>query len=160
MSCPTPRNSSSRCAARTIIAPFDAGLTDRNRETLGFDTGFFVRLLESDPRAAEIWQAIEAGEVAGVISCITLFELIRIGLRGALSRESTEELTQLIPGVCTVVWLTEPTLLHDAARLAHGHHFSMADAVILISLRRAGADTIYTTDADLVRYRRAEIRRL
>jgi hypothetical protein len=62
------------------------------------------------------------GRFQGVESCITLFELGRLGLRGALPQGVAELFRKQIPEVCSVVWLGQESeaLLDLAARLAHG----------------------------------------
>ena len=122
---------------------------------LGFDTGFFVRLLGGDARAASAWADVRAGRASGAVSCVTLFELDRLGLRTAVPPEAARALVEAMPVVCRVVWIGADRgadLLRRAARLGHGSGLAMADAVILASLLDAGAETIYTTDPDIQRY--------
>lgn len=119
---------------------------------IGLDTGFFIRLLQGDATAAEVWERITRGYTSAVISCISLYELDKQGLRGAVQKEAVETLTEELPHLCTVVWLDEPTLLRRAARIAHGNALAMADALILASLMEAGVEEVYTTDRDLQSY--------
>ena len=122
---------------------------------VGFDTGFFVRLIQADGGANRVWEDVRAGRAAGVVSCLTLFEFDRLGLRGAVERGPAEALVRAIPATCRVVWLGPSDgadRLHRAVRLGHGRGLAMADAVILTSLLDAGASTVYTTDADFLRY--------
>lgn len=119
---------------------------------VGLDTGFFVRLLQGREEAWRTWRRIVDGEDAGAVSCLSLYELAKLGLRGALSREAVETLVSELPHVCRVVWIEGPDLLDRAARVSHGAGLSMADALILATLLQAGADEIHTTDADLARY--------
>ena len=121
----------------------------------GFDTGFFVRLLQADPRAVAVWADVRAGRASGAASSLTLFELDRLGLRGVVERGPAEALVDALPQTCRVVWLDAAEgagRLRRAARLGHGNGLAMADAVILQSLLDAGATTVYTTDGDLERY--------
>lgn len=118
----------------------------------GLDTGFFLRLLQGRAEALEVWDAIIRRRSEGVVSCVTLYELRRLGLRGAVSADAMDILVQELPHLCAVVWLDDAELLERAARIAHGNALSMADAIILASLIRAGADAVYTTDRDLARY--------
>lgn len=121
--------------------------------SVGFDTGFFIRLLQADPTAIKLWEPIALGRSAGVISCLTIYELEKQGLRGLIARQSAEILVDELPVLCQVVWLSDSPLLRRAAQVAHGNGLAMADAVILVSLMDAGVDTIYTTDSDLEQYR-------
>lgn len=120
--------------------------------TTGLDTGFFVRLLQEDSTAEHVWARITSGRAAGVLSCLSLYELEKQGLNGLVQREATETLVRELPHVCMVVWLDNPDLLRRAARIAHGNALAMADALILTSLIEAGAEEVYTTDRDLEAY--------
>ena len=74
---------------------------------IGCDTGFFKHLLDGHPTALEVWRQAEAKEHHLVLSCISLFELSRLGLKGALPREQAEQLVANLPLACEVVWLSE-----------------------------------------------------
>ena len=119
---------------------------------VGLDTGFFVQLARGEPEAGEIWGPITRSEISAVISCLTIFELQRLGLRGTVEKEMAETFLEEIPVLSRVIWLDHADLIRRAARIAHGNNLSMADALILVSLQQAGADVIYTTDADLEAY--------
>ena len=122
---------------------------------IGFDTGFFVRLLQADPRAVAAWADVRASHAVGAASCITLFELDRLGLRSQVERGPTEALVAALPVTCRVVWLGPEDgadRIRRAVRLAHGNGLAMADALILTSLLDAGATTVYTVDPDFERY--------
>lgn len=120
--------------------------------TVGLDTGFFVRLLEANPTASELWGRVTRGDVAAAISCLSLYELDKQGLKGTVEKAAAEALVEELPHVCRVVWLDGPALLRRAARISHGSGLAMADAVILVSLIEAEADEVYTTDPDLSAY--------
>ena len=123
--------------------------------TVGFDSGFFFRLLAADPRAASAWAPVATGDAPAAVSCLTLYELDRVALRGALDRAAADLLLAELPALCRVVWLDAsagPDLLRRAARLSHGVGLAMADALILASLLDAGAESVYTTDHDFERY--------
>ena len=65
---------SPRCAATTSSAEV----------VVGCDTGFFKHFLEGQAEGLDVWQEAKPGESELVISCITLFELRRLGFRGAI----------------------------------------------------------------------------
>lgn len=121
----------------------------------GFDTGFFRRLHDGDARARAAWADVRSGRATSVVSCVSLFELERLGLRGVIPRGVAEAFADAIPAVCTVVWLDAATgadRLSRAARRSHGVGLAMADAVVLTSLLDADAETVYTTDTDFERH--------
>ena len=120
--------------------------------TVGLDTSFFVKLLQGDQRPRKVWERVARREIAAVISCISLYELDELGLKGALARTSVDTLLEEILFVCRVVWLDAPARLRQAARIAHGNGLGMADALILASLIEAKATEIYTADPDLAAY--------
>ena len=119
---------------------------------IGLDTGFFFRLLAGTSHAVEAWAPIVSGERSAAVSCITLYELEKAALRGALRRNQVDVLLDEIPILCHLAWLADASHVHRAARLAHGNGLGMADALILTSLRDANAETVYTTDSDFERY--------
>ncbi len=122
---------------------------------IGFDTGFFRRLHDGDSRARGVWADVRASRAVGLVSCVSLFELERLGLRGVIPRDVADGLAAAIPVTCTVVWLdavTGANRLSRAARRGHGIGLAMADAIILTSLLDAGAETVYTTDSDFQRH--------
>jgi predicted nucleic acid-binding protein len=120
--------------------------------TVGLDTSFFVKLLQGDQRARKVWERVARREIVAVISCISLFEIDKLGLKGVLARTSVDTLLEEVLFVCKVVWLDAPTRLRQAARIAHGNGLGMADALILTSLIEAKASEIYTADPDLAAY--------
>ena len=119
---------------------------------IGLDTGFFFRLLEGDARAAQVWESVVAGDTVAAVSCVSLYEIERTALRGALDRAAADALLAGLPDLCRIVWLDSSDGLRRAARLAHGNGLAMADAIILTSLLDAGAEAVYTTDSDFTRY--------
>ncbi|MGB3545190.1 type II toxin-antitoxin system VapC family toxin [Rubrivirga sp.] len=139
----------------TPPTPAEAASPAHRLPVVGFDTGFFVRLLQADPRAVAAWGDVRARRSVGTASCVTLFELDRLGLKGHLEREPTEALVAALPTTCRVVWLDElegADRLRRAVRLGHGNGLAMADSITLSSLLDVGARTVYTTDPDLDRY--------
>lgn len=113
---------------------------------IGFDTGFFVKLLRADGRAITIWRQIVSGKKTGVSSCLTLFELERLALQGALDRTKASALIAEIPRACQVAWLTSAAITNRAARISHSAGLPGIDALILAGVAAAGARTVYTTD--------------
>jgi predicted nucleic acid-binding protein len=48
---------------------------------VGFDTGYFVRLLEGNETAVKVWQDLTEGNIDAVVSPLTFFELKRLALK-------------------------------------------------------------------------------
>lgn len=88
---------------------------------------------------------------------LTLFELERLGLRGAIERRAADTLREAIPALCRLQWLDEIEALSQAASIGHGTGLPAVDALILTSLLRAGATVVYTTDEDFERYKKSGI---
>ncbi|WP_038044077.1 type II toxin-antitoxin system VapC family toxin [Thermus tengchongensis] len=114
------------------------------------DTGFFLRLLQGHEGARAKWEALVEGE-EGVVSGLSLVELLRLALKGALDREDGELLLKAIPAVCRVVW-PDWGIGERAARLSHGLHLPLVDALILATALEAGAKELWTADQHLAAY--------
>ncbi len=104
-----------------------------------------------------MWDEAVSGRRQAVVSAITLFELLRLGLRGTVPQEYTAVALKSIPGVCEVVWIENLDLLSSAGRLSHGVGLSSSDALILASLIDRECTEIYTVDSDLLRYQAAGV---
>lgn len=128
----------------------------------GFDTGFFVLLGAEEKVALKTWDQAASGERDGYVSVITLFELDRLGLRGALPAAFVEQALESIPDVCEVIPVADLALIRQCAKLAQGLGLSLADALILGSFKAVACDEVFTTDRDLERStgRRPRIRLL
>ncbi|SPF43784.1 Ribonuclease VapC [Syntrophobacter sp. SbD1] len=118
---------------------------------IGLDTGFFVELLRGRLDAIEIWRQLVEGEKEAVVSCLTLFELERLSLKGAIS--GSEILIEGIEAVCSILWIGTPELPSQAARLSHGLGIPAFDSLILASFLAADITAVYTTDSHLESYR-------
>jgi len=117
---------------------------------IGLDTGFFIEFLRANPHAVSVWELLIENEEEAVVSCLTLFELERLGLKKAI--EAVGTLLEAIPAVCTVLWLQEPDTLSKAAALSQGLSIPAVDSLILAGFLSATAQTIYTTDRHLEAY--------
>ena len=113
---------------------------------LGLDTGFFVRLLGLNAHAVAVWNGIADGETDAVCSGLSLFELERLALRGAVDRGEADLLLGALPEVVAVRWMESTDLAVAAARLSHGTGLPSLDALIFSTLIHHGATAIVTTD--------------
>lgn len=107
--------------------------------------------------ANRVWNEVTEGRRDGAVSAVALFELNRLGLRGAVPSSFVASAQELIPLVCEVVWINNMERLQRAARLSHGNGLSMADALILAASLELGCAELYTTDPDLESYEGREI---
>ena len=119
---------------------------------IGLDTGFFVEFLRANPLAVAAWESLIENNAEAVVSCLTLFELERLGLKRAI--EGAETLLEAVPAVCTVLWIQEPDTLSKAAALSHGLGIPAVDSMILAGFLTLMAQTIYTTDKHMEAYRK------
>lgn len=119
----------------------------------GLDTGFFVELLRGESAAVAIWEALIDGNEEATVSCLTLLEIERLGMKRAI--EGAEVLLEAIPAVCRLVWIEDLELLSSAAGLSHGLGIPAVDALILAGFIREKAETIYTTDSHLAAYKKS-----
>ena len=122
---------------------------------IGLDTGYFVRLVDGDQEAVRVWKGLVEGTQDACVSCVSLFELKRLGLKGAMPEHET--LCEGIMAVCEVVWIDSARMLSSAAKLSHGLGMPAADSLILAGLLARGARTIYTTDRHLEAYRKKDV---
>lgn len=116
----------------------------------GLDTGFFHEMLKGNPQAIDVWNAALNDQLQLVVSCLSLFEIERLGLKGKI--RGADDVLESIHGMCGVVWLDE-IILSRGARLSHGCGIPAVDALILASLLSAGSTEIFTTDTDLETYK-------
>jgi predicted nucleic acid-binding protein len=120
---------------------------------IGLDTGFFVRFLENNKAAVQTWRGIIDGEES-CVSSLSIFELSRLSLRGIIDPKATDLLIEAILTICQVVWLDEREILLAGARLSHGLNIPAMDALILAGFIRLNAETIYTTDSHLEKFKK------
>lgn len=124
---------------------------------IGLDTGFFVKFLENNKAAVQTWRGIIEGEES-CVSSLSIFELNRLSLRGIIDPKTTDLLIEAILTMCQVVWLDEKEVLLTGARLSHGLNIPAIDALILAGFIILNAETIYTTDSHLERFKRKGIK--
>ena len=97
---------------------------------IGFDTGFFVKFLEGNKDTLIIWEEIIRGK-RGVVTCLTLFELERLSLKGKLQPDVVLVLLETIQEICEIVWLDNKNILSLGARLSYSLAIPAVDSLIL-----------------------------
>ena len=123
----------------------------------GLDTGFFVKLLKGDRQAITLFEQMDE-DADLCVSCLTIFELKRLSLRGALEKEAVNQLIVNILSLCRVAWIDNVEIHDMAAGLSHGLGIPAVDSLILAGFILNGSETIYTTDSHLEKYVKKGIR--
>ncbi|MFC1833779.1 type II toxin-antitoxin system VapC family toxin [Thermodesulfobacteriota bacterium] len=121
---------------------------------VGLDTGFFVELMNGNEEAVALWRSAINDEVDLVVSCLSLFEIERLGVKGKL--RDAQAVLEAVNGVTDVVWLNEE-ILSRAAGLTHGVGLPSMDSLILASLLSRDVGDIYTTDAHFESYQSSRV---
>lgn len=119
----------------------------------GLDTGFFVELLRKNPKAVEVWEGIIEGDESA-ISCLTLYELKRLSLKGVIESEAVNTLLEAVRAICKVVWLDKTEILTAAATISQSFGIHAIDSLIVAGLTSSEVETIYTTDSHMEKYKR------
>jgi predicted nucleic acid-binding protein len=122
---------------------------------IGLDTGYFIELMNGNEEASALWKSCLTGDGDLVVSCMTIFEIERLGLQGTL--QDWESVLDAINAVTMVVWL-DRQVLSRAALLSRGLGIPAIDSLILAGLISNDCDTVYTTDAHLQKYQSDRVR--
>ena len=112
-------------------------------ETVGLDTGFFIRLLEGDKEAIVVWENIIEGNLKALTSSLVLFELRRIFLKLGRGEEWTDVKNAIVLN-CEVVPV-DIDVAEEGASLSYGTGLPATDALIYSCV--SDADRFYTTDS-------------
>ncbi len=120
---------------------------------IGLDTGFFFLLHQPAGEAARLLEQITREDEAAAVSTITLYELLRHGMRGAIPQAVVDLIVDNTAHAFYVAGVDAIDVLRRAAAIRHGMGLHMADALIAASLEHVGCTDIYTTNrADFERY--------
>jgi len=117
----------------------------------GVDTGFFVKLLRGDPHVKEIFEDFD-DDIDLCASCLTIFELKRLSLRGAVEEKAVDELIDNITTLAHICWLDDVEIHKTAASLSHGLGIPAIDSLILAGFILNDSEIIYTTDSHIEKY--------
>ncbi|MBM4347571.1 MAG: type II toxin-antitoxin system VapC family toxin [Deltaproteobacteria bacterium] len=123
---------------------------------IGLDTGFFVELLRNNSMAVRIWEGVIEGDES-VVSCLTLYELKRLSLKGVIESNAVDIITEAIRVICRIVWLDNTEILMGAATISQSHNIHAMDSLILASLFTLNVKTIYTTDSHMEKYKKKSV---
>jgi predicted nucleic acid-binding protein len=125
---------------------------------IGLDTGFFIKLLEGNNAAIDVWNMLLDDKEDAIVSCITLFELERLSLKGKIEKKGGDILLDAIVSVCAISWLDNIQILLSGAKLSHAIGIHTTDSLILSGFVMSGVHTIYTTDSDMEFYKKKGIK--
>ena len=120
---------------------------------IGIDTGFFIELIKGNKQPLNVWNEILEGEDS-VVSCISLYELKKLALKGSIDRRSVDILLEAIKNICTIAWLDNYDVFMAAANLSYGLGLHMSDSFILSGFIKYDATKIYTVDPHLCSYKK------
>jgi predicted nucleic acid-binding protein len=123
----------------------------------GLDTGFFVQLLRGDRQAGKLFEQMD-DDTDLCVSCLTIFELKRLSLRGALEKDAVNKLIDNILLLCRISWIDNVEIQDVAAGLSHGLGIPAVDSLILAGFILNGSEIIYTTDSHLEKYVKKGVR--
>lgn len=124
---------------------------------IGLDTGFFVELLRNNSMVVKIWEGVIEGDESAV-SCLTLYELKRLSLKGAIESKAIDTMVDAIRAICRIVWLDNAEILMGAATISQSHNIHAMDSLILASLSTLNVKTIYTTDSHVEKYKKKSVK--
>lgn len=117
----------------------------------GLDTGFFVKLLKGDHEVKDIFESID-DDVDLCVSCLTIFELKRLSLKGVIEHTAVIQLINNIMSLAHICWLDNREIHETAASLSHGLGIPAVDSLILAGFILNNSENIYTTDSHMKRY--------
>jgi len=106
--------------------------------------------------AVRIWEGIIRGDESAV-SCLTLYELKRLSLKGVIESNAVDIITEAIRVICRIVWLDNTEILMGAATISQSHNIHAMDSLILASLFTLNVKTIYTTDSHMEKYKKKSV---
>ena len=93
-----------------------------------------------------------------VVSCLTLFELKKLSLKGKIEKGAVGILSDAIQAMCLISWLDNNQILSLGAKLSHSLGMHTTDALILSGFVTAGVNTVYTTDSDFEVYKKKGVK--
>ncbi len=114
------------------------------------DTMIFIYLLEEHPRyaavAVEVMTAIEQGKVEGIVSAITVAELLTAPAQANDMTAMLDYELYLSHFPHLTVLSVDMAVAREAARVRASSGLPMPDAIVLATARVAGADAVFTND--------------
>jgi len=133
-------------------------LKKEGQKMIGLDTGFYIEVLKGNSRAVEVWKRILDGKESACTSCLTIFELSKLSLKGVIGKMEADVTIMAIIAATKVVWIESERLLRNASKISHGLGIPAVDSLILASLLKEGADTIFSTDSHFSLYRKKGVK--
>jgi len=121
---------------------------------IGLDTGFFIKLLQGNETAVEVWEQIVLKKEEATVSCLTFYELERLALKAMIDKEAVQVVKDAIQENCEVLWVDDPEIIAQASRLSHGLGLPALSALILGGFLVKDIKKVYTTDKSFQAYRK------
>ncbi len=104
-------------------------------ESVGLDTGFFIKVFEGNEKAVQVWRIIVEGELKALTSSLVLFELRRLFHK--LGRiEEWDAIKEAITLNCEVVPVNLD-IAESGADISHGTGLPAVDALIYASVKKS-----------------------
>lgn len=123
---------------------------------VALDTSVFIYLVEKHvdffPKVEPIFAAVDAGEVRGVTSVLTLLEALVRPLEVGAADLAEEFRLTLLASPHLQVLSVDPVVAELAADVRARHGYRTPDAIHLATAQHAGADVFITNDAKLVSF--------
>ena len=85
---------------------------------IGFDTGFFIKILQGDNTAIQTWKDLQDDKATGFVSCLSIFEITRLMLKGAIDKNTTDIIINEINNYCEVLWVNDQNILNTSAKIS------------------------------------------
>jgi hypothetical protein len=102
----------------------------------------------------KFYKAITPQLASGFVSCLSIFELKKLMLKGAIDKKSTDVILEDIKDFCEIIWIDEEKYLITSSRISHGNHIPAIDSIIIGSLIDSKVKIFYTTDSHFNSYKK------
>jgi len=125
-------------------------------QKVGLDSSFFVRFQKKEGRAVELYEEMKSGSKKGIVSVISVTEIVTYMYKRGMSEE-VEKFISLLNKMFDVINI-DVDIAYKAAGTIQGVGLHLSDALILESIKSAGCKTFYTTDSDFKNYRQKDFK--
>jgi predicted nucleic acid-binding protein len=113
---------------------------------IGVDTSFFIRQLQGQQRAVQIWQEFLEGQHQFVVSTLTVHEIFIYFYKRGTGDLSAQWLSLLIELKNIVIVPVSVDIAARSARLRHGMGLPAIDSLLLATFLHQNCELIVSTD--------------